>query len=204
VPFAGLTQNLMSDSTQYSYWDRWRLLSAAQALTICELVRLTHGKNHVAFPDMDVALLFTLRKIFKLLEAQGDLDYRRRTPISDWKDWIFHESAMRTTMIYFILTLVLCMDDGIRCNQPDDWLLEDLPLPGLKVMWQAPDEVAWRQACSSCRYEALADLTFGDLMNEQLPPQRIEAVERWQEGVDDFGLIVAIASRLPRPVHLLR
>ena len=108
-------------------------------------------------------------------------------------------------MIYFILTLAMCMDDGIRCKQPDDWRLQDLPLPGPKVMWEAPDEVAWRKACSSCRYESMSALTFGDLMNAgpALTLEKEELVEMWQEGVDEFGLIVAMASRLPRPYTIV-
>lgn len=174
---------------------------------------------------MDIALLFTLRvglqsgagmedrnlctannfpqKVFRLLEIRGDLDYRRREPFSNWQDWAFHEAAVRTALIYFILMMVVCMDDGIRCNQPGDWLLDDLPLPGPKVTWHAPDEIAWMKASSACRYEEMATLTFGDLAKEHVTPEREELVNMWQEGVDEFGLIVAMACRLPRPVHLL-
>ena len=111
---------------------------------------------------------------------------------------------MRTALIYFLLMLAVCMDDGIRCNQPDDWLLDDLPLPASKVMWQAPDEVAWMRGCSSCKYEAMASLTFGDLMVERSTAEREESVRMWHEGADEFVLIVAMACRLPKPMKLLR
>lgn len=39
---------------------KWHLLSAIQGMTIFLLLRLKSGKNHSAFPDADIALLFSL------------------------------------------------------------------------------------------------------------------------------------------------
>jgi hypothetical protein len=42
-------------------FSRWQLLSAAQAMALFVLLRLSYSSNHPAFPDADIALLFSLR-----------------------------------------------------------------------------------------------------------------------------------------------
>jgi hypothetical protein len=202
------------------------------------LLRLSYGTNHPAFPDSDIALLYSLgvsmiffstlpslslysfrlrcyitriiltlpsQKTFKLLQDQyitrQDLNSPPRETLDDWQNFIFRESTIRTSMVYFILTLVVSMEFGLACDQPEDWHLEEIPLPAGKVVWDATANGEWKRAISCQAMGSV--LTFGDLvkMYQGGGGERSESVqrnklERWQEEVDEFGLVVSIAAEL--------
>lgn len=149
------------------------------------LLRLSYGTNHPAFPDSDIALLYSLgvnmiffstvlsfslysfrlryyitriiltlpsQKTFKLLQDQyitrQHLNSPPRESLDDWQNFIFRESTIRTSMVYFILTLVVSMEFGLACDQPEDWHLEEIPLPAGKAAWEVTKGGGGLEDCS--------------------------------------------------------
>lgn len=115
-----------------------------------------------------------------------------------WQDWIFRESCLRVAYVYFILSLVLSADFGIRCgDDPADWNIEDLPLPAPKTAWDAEDKQAWAT-------EVYAGLDggpvpkFGALLARGEGSAWSAGCRFWQEGMDEIGLVVTMASQLPQ------
>lgn len=91
------------------------------------------------------------------------------------------------------------MDFGIDCHQPDDWRLEDMLLPGSKISWEARDRPAWeRTVIHRNGDKAPLGLRFGNLLDLQggvhSCPQHL--IDTWLEGVDEYGLVMMMASRL--------
>ncbi|KIW15868.1 hypothetical protein PV08_05918 [Exophiala spinifera] len=184
--------------------NNWQLLSAAQAITLYILARFRNGKDD-RFPHMDIALLFTLRKVFSHLKADYLSDgYHNRKcgppaiPTSSWRDWIFHESVSRTATVYFLLTVVVSMDFGIECDQADRWRVEDMLLPGAKASWEARDEVAWRSSTSvSGNVDRLPfTLRLGDLASVDSSSGLQAQIAAWQEELDEFGMVITLAGQM--------
>jgi hypothetical protein len=126
------------------------------------------------------------QKVFRLLKTH--LSAGKIT----WEDWILLESSIRTAMVYFLLTLVVSMEYGLPCSDASDWRIEALPVPAAKVSWEADGEDVWRGSfCSRSR-----GLVFGDLLDEGC-----ELIEEWEEGVDEFGVVVGMARGLYTTLH---
>ncbi|KAL6693450.1 hypothetical protein J3F84DRAFT_79558 [Trichoderma pleuroticola] len=182
-------------------FDRWKLLAASQAIMLLVLLRLRHGSNHEAFPAADIALLYSLQRVFILLR---DKFCDRETLLSEnraahgWRAWIFRESLIRTAIIYFLLRISVSTDCGISCDGPKDWRLEEIPLPASKMAWEATNEIEW-EAASRISVTPSTVLRFGDLFGtEGYHPNSGTAheIEAWLEGVDELGLITSISSTL--------
>lgn len=112
----------------------------------------------------------------------------------DWDDWVFRESTIRTASIYFLLTVVASMEFGLACDDPEDWSLNDMPLPASKALWEARDRAAWEKAVAS-NGASTSVIEFHHLAlmdNEDLRSK----IEMWQEGADELGLLTSMASIL--------
>ncbi|KAH7305186.1 hypothetical protein B0I35DRAFT_444137 [Stachybotrys elegans] len=188
--------------TQCEDWEPFRLLGAAQAITLYLLLRVRTGANHPVFPDGDIALLFTLSKVFKSLQ-----DGHMRGPTlgtilpqnDEWEQWIFRESVMRTAMIYFLLDLTVNVDFGLTYDRPTDWHLHDMPLPCTKDLWLAEDMLAWKEKCPREGYIWSHSLTFGHMYSHSDIHKR--RLQTWQESSDELGLVVTLASQLDSPTR---
>ncbi|KAL6866845.1 hypothetical protein J3F83DRAFT_131886 [Trichoderma novae-zelandiae] len=169
----------------------WELLSAAQAIATYVLLRIKLGGNNPAFPNGDIALLYTLGAIFRRLQVEGTLDVSQH-PQDDWKTWVLCESFVRVATVYFALNAVLSMEIGLPCNSPLDWDTEGMLLPASKASWTAGSIDDWRKLTDTLSSEKqlkwkdlLAPTPFGDC-----------PVEEWRESSDELGLLVAMAMAL--------
>ncbi|KFX88666.1 hypothetical protein V490_07481 [Pseudogymnoascus sp. VKM F-3557] len=210
--------------TSCASFSKWQLLSAAQAMTLFVLLRLRYKGNHPRFPDADIALLFSLGKTFKHLQekyinrddlhrctySQPTTNHPTTNFVNDggsgaeWDDWVFRESTIRTSTVYFLLTLVASMDFGLPCDRLEDWRLEDMPLPAGREAWEARGrEGGGGKVASGVADGIVPVLTFGDLVrmrssesDDEMGREMSGRIKEWQEGVDELGLIVSVASGL--------
>ncbi|KAH7009221.1 uncharacterized protein B0I36DRAFT_342598 [Microdochium trichocladiopsis] len=178
---------------QTDNFTKWELLSAAQASSLYMLLWLRLGGSQGHFPDGGLALLYTLGNIFKyLLGRHLKTDAKlipTMLPPNKWHDWIFQESCLRVSAVYFILAIVVSMDIGLACH----WPIERVPLPATKALWEADSEAAWMSVFRVT--EGAGDrLMFGDLL--VAPGHHRQRAEAWEEEADDLGFIIALASRL--------
>ncbi|KAK1244457.1 hypothetical protein MKX07_003256 [Trichoderma sp. CBMAI-0711] len=169
----------------------WELLSAAQAVAVYVLLRIKLGKNSRAFPNGDIALLYTLGAIFRRLQVEGTLDVSQH-PQGDWKQWVFCETFVRVATVYFTLNAVISMEIGLPCNSPLDWDTEGMLLPASKASWSAQSVDDWKRRTSTL--SPYKQLKWKDLLAstslEDCP------VEEWRESSDEMGLLVTMAMTL--------
>ncbi|KAI1627838.1 hypothetical protein EDD37DRAFT_606624 [Exophiala viscosa] len=186
-------------------FDKWQLLSSAQAITLYILARFRDSTIDGVFPGMDIALLYTLGKLFQLIKdshMHGRIRTHKRgphpNPTSHWKDWIFHESVNRTAIIYFLLKLVASIDFGIDCDEHSDWSIEGMLLPSAKAFWEARDEVTWKTwACvDGDGDQPLPALRIGNLVGTGVGSSQKAQIAAWQEESCEFGMVVMLASQL--------
>ncbi|KAL7818314.1 hypothetical protein V8C26DRAFT_397310 [Trichoderma gracile] len=170
----------------------WELLSAAQAVAVYLLLRIQLGGNSPAFPNGDIALLYTLGVIFRRLQLEGTLDVSQH-PQEDWKQWVFCESFVRVATIYFALNAVISMEIGLPCNSPLDWDTEGMLLPASKASWSAQNIDDWKKRTNAL--SPYKQLKWKDLL---APPTSIGdcPVEEWRESSDEMGLLVTMAMTL--------
>ncbi|KAI5458184.1 hypothetical protein BGZ63DRAFT_59611 [Mariannaea sp. PMI_226] len=179
---------------QHEHFSKWELLSATQTITLYILQWLRMGSNHADFPCGNIALLFTLGKIFEALKTrhfQSERVESMEPSVSNWQDWIFHESCFRTAYVYFILTLIVSMDIGFGCNRPTDWRIEALPRPATKVSWDAGDHLSWERTVRDAPQHSQSPSHF---IGDPNLPEKTESL--WGEALDEMGLIVAMAAEL--------
>ncbi|UKZ71915.1 uncharacterized protein TrAtP1_012858 [Trichoderma atroviride] len=167
-------------------FNQWELLSAAQATTIYLLLRVKQGSNSAAFPNGDIALLFTLGAIFRHLHSTALLDSR---PRQDWRQWVFFESFMRIACIYFTLSAVVSTHFGLPCHNPKDWSFHSLPVPATKASWAAANASDWASALPPEKELTWKDLTSAASLNDS-------PVDLWRESSDELGMVVMMTMTL--------
>ncbi|KAL7800056.1 hypothetical protein V8C37DRAFT_398296 [Trichoderma ceciliae] len=182
---------IYSKARRVNTFTSWELLSAAQATTIYLLLRVKQGENSPAFPNGDIALLFTLGAIFRRLQFDGSLDIAHHAQ-DGWKQWVFCESFIRIATIYFTLNVVVSMEFGLPCHDPQDWNIDSMPLPATKASWAAENAMDWTKLTSIL--PSYKQLKWKDL----LAPPSLHAcpVEMWKESSDELGMIVTMAMTL--------
>ncbi|KIV83850.1 hypothetical protein PV11_05839 [Exophiala sideris] len=183
--------------------NKWQLLSAAQAITLYILARFRDTTNDGMFPGMDIALLYTMGKLFELIK-EDHLRDRNHThkrgpspnPTSDWEDWIFHESVNRTATIYFLLRRVATIDFGIECDEQSGWRIEGMLLPSARALWEARDAAMWKTWVDGDVDGQLPALRIGNLLSADADSCQKRQIAIWQEESCEFGIIVMLASQL--------
>ncbi|UKZ82413.1 hypothetical protein TrVFT333_010201 [Trichoderma virens FT-333] len=166
----------------------WELLSAAQCLAIYVLLRIKLGKNNRSFPNGDIALLYTLGALFRRLQFERLLDITHH-PSDDWRQWVFCESFIRIATIYFTLNVIVSMEFGLPCNSPQDWNIDDMPLPASKASWGAQNTTDWTKFTKvlppykQLKWRAL----LSPAASNDCP------VEEWKESSDELGMVVTMA-----------
>ena len=89
------------------------------------------------------------------------------------------------------------MDFGIDCDLEDAWNIEDMLLPGAKALWEARDEETWRRTRTGRSSDTLLSmLRLRDLMNLDSSSSRQALVAIWQEDLDEFGILLTLASQM--------
>ncbi|KAH0491801.1 hypothetical protein TgHK011_003209 [Trichoderma gracile] len=182
----------LTNFDQVGTFGTWELLSAAQAVAVYLLLRIKLGGNSPAFPNGDIALLYTLGVIFRRLQLEGTLDVSQH-PQEDWKQWVFCESFVRVATIYFALNAVVSMEIGLPCNSPLDWNTEGMLLPASKASWSAQNIEDWKKRTNNL--SPYKQLKWKDLL---APPTYIGdcPVEEWRESSDEMGLLVTMTMTL--------
>ncbi|TAQ87844.1 hypothetical protein B7494_g3810 [Chlorociboria aeruginascens] len=203
-------------------FDKWLHLSSAQAMMIYLLMLAAEGESVLTHhPNLAITLLITLGSNFVQLNRIHPGFVAEKEQSGDrpsWEDWIFAESKLRTATVYFILALHFDLDFGLPCNRQDDYAYEDVELPAAKVLWEAKNELSWREEfdrveqardnfISVCTSEAR--LKYGDLVRlnkqhcgyessdmEKDESKLADRIEIWQKGMDEFGMIVALCSTM--------
>ncbi|EHK18907.1 uncharacterized protein TRIVIDRAFT_44263 [Trichoderma virens Gv29-8] len=166
----------------------WELLSAAQCLAIYVLLRVKLGKNNRSFPNGDIALLYTLGALFRRLQFERLLDITHH-PSDDWRQWVFCESFIRIATIYFTLNVIVSMEFGLPCNSPQDWNIDDMPLPASKASWGAQNTTDWTKFTKVL--PPYKQLKWRDLLS---PAASNDCpVEEWKESSDELGMVVTMA-----------
>ncbi|QYT04447.1 hypothetical protein H0G86_011353 [Trichoderma simmonsii] len=178
--------------TKINTFTTWELLSAAQTVAIYVLLRVKLGENNPAFPNGDIALLYTLGAIYRRLHSESLLDLYHH-PSSDWKQWVFVESFIRIATIYFTLNVVVSMEFGLPCNSPDDWNIDSMLLPASKASWAAQDTADWTKFTNGL--SPYKQLTWKDL-HAPAKPLGDCPIEEWKEGSDELGMIVTMVMTL--------
>lgn len=191
--------------------EKWVHLLSAQAATVYLLMLAADREAALAQnPNLATTLLFTLGAHFRYLNeycsrvSTEDLT----TPIRIWDEWVFRESKNRTAIMYFIMALQFDVNFGLPCDREFDQVIDDVPLPSAKALWESKDHQAW------CEEEKLFEpnepnLIYGDLLaynrrslgsvdhhsntDDELLAQRIE---RWQTSMDELGMIVSLGSTM--------
>lgn len=165
-------------------------------------------------PSLPITLLFTLGTHFEQLNqihpgfvAAKEQSGSRPT----WEDWIFAESKLRTATVYFILALHFDVDFDLPCDREGDYRFEDAELPAAKTLWEAKDELSWREefdltvpnrtSKARLKYHDLVRPNKSDCGHEDPDTQKVESgvgyrIEKWHKKMDEFGMLVALCSTM--------
>lgn len=108
------------------------------------------------------------------------------------------------------------MDIGFACDKPTDWCIENMPLPATKRTWEAGREDFWNAALRGSTGGGVVDALNASIANQPSAPllfqdmifrnglydvqQRCVIDDSdacdWEEGLDEMGMIVALAGML--------
>lgn len=199
--------------------DKWLHLSSAQAITIYLLMLTSEHENVLLYyPNLSITLLFTLGTIFSHLHqihpgyvAAAERSGGRPT----WEDWIFAESKLRTAMVYFILSHHFNVDFGLPCEREGDTPFDDVDVPSAKTLWEARDELSWREEFhriirtgeGRLKYRDLVKLNNRDSGCESPDTSREDEsllaprIQKWHKEMDELGMLVALCSTTARSKH---
>lgn len=179
---------------QHAGYDDITLLAAFQAYLIYSMV-LFFRLGPVSNPFLRQAMM-NLQQL-ACSSSRGGLMCRAEQlhtrPI--WEAWIVAESKRRTLFTMYLFDSVLSAQDGLQTFLGTE--LRGLPAPINKLLWKAQTRQEWEAAYNIY----LADWLEEGLRIDELWPipenldedgilQRRNRVDRWLEGVDEFGTVV--------------
>ncbi len=104
----------------------------------------------------------------------------------------------RLSSLWFLIGCVICVKTGITCDPSLSY--RDLPLPGLKSLWEATSQSAWE-----LEYEASRDLqasgleTLGNLIDAQKSSHstsNAQKLDKWNAGVDNLGSLLNLVGTM--------
>jgi hypothetical protein len=193
-----LQREMTSLYDQRGTYDGVDLLGAFQAYLIYSMVLFFH-LSPVSMPFLRQAII-NLQDIACLASQQGLVCVAEQQGIRPrWEAWVVAEAKRRTLYTMYFLDNVLSAQDGLPTYLGHE--LKGLYAPSSKVLWQA-DQTEWERAYNS----HLAAWTEGNFQLDQLWPmpsnasedeiqQRRIGIDRWLEGVDEFGtMLYAVTS----------
>ncbi|KAI3331411.1 hypothetical protein F4824DRAFT_296160 [Ustulina deusta] len=117
-----------------------------------------------------------------------------------WESWIVAEASRRTLYTMYLFDGILSAHDGLPTFIGTE--LIGLPAPASRTLWRAQTRLDWEASYNSF----LADWNEGGLCIDELWPapehfnendvvRRRDRVDRWLEGVDEFGtMLYAVTS----------
>ncbi|KAI0410309.1 hypothetical protein F5X98DRAFT_359842 [Xylaria grammica] len=184
---------------QRESYDTITLLGAFQAYLIFTMV-LFFRLGQIANPILRQAVMnlqeLACASAKKGLVCEAELQWLRPR----WESWIVAEASRRTLYTMYLFDGVLSAHDGLPTFVGTE--LTGLPAPASQTLWRVRTRPEWESAYNS----HLADWTEGGLRTDELWPvpedfkeadviKRRNRVDRWLEGVDEFGtMLYAVTS----------
>ncbi|OTA58934.1 hypothetical protein K449DRAFT_333932 [Hypoxylon sp. EC38] len=180
---------------QHAEHDDITLLAAFQAYLIYSMV-LFFRLGQVSNPFLRQAMM-NLQQL-ACSSSRGGLMCRAEQlhtrPI--WEAWIVAESKRRTLLTMYLFDSVLSAQDGLQTFLGTE--LRGLPAPINKSLWNARTRQDWETAYNIYLADWILEegLRIDELwpipkdLDEDSVLQRRNRVDRWLEGVDEFGTVV--------------
>lgn len=111
-----------------------------------------------------------------------------------WEAWIVAEAKRRTLYTMYLFDSVLSAQDGLPTFLGTE--LQGLPAPANKAMWEAGARHEWEKVYNVYLTEQTGGLRIDELwpvpagLGESDLVERRDRVDRWLEGVDEFGIML--------------
>ncbi|KAI1137638.1 MFS general substrate transporter [Hypoxylon sp. FL0543] len=179
---------------QHAGYDDGTLLAAFQAYMIYSMVlffRLSQVSNSfLRQAMMNLQQLACSSGRGGLMARAEQLHVRPK-----WEAWIVAESKRRTLFTMYLFDSVLSAQDGLQTYLGTE--LRGLPAPMNRSLWQARARHDWETAYNIYLADWLGEgLRIDELwpipadLDPQNVVQRRGRVDRWLEGVDEFGTVI--------------
>ena len=98
--------------------------------------------------------------------------------------------------MWFLIGCVVCVKTGVTCDPTQSYRF--LPLPGLKSLWEASSQSAWKSEYEASRVLQASGLsTLGDLIDVQksaYSQANAQKLDKWNAGVDNLGSLLNLVG----------
>ncbi|TFK54876.1 hypothetical protein OE88DRAFT_1653418 [Heliocybe sulcata] len=175
---------------EHSTYRQTDLLAAFQAYLIYAIM-LFFSSSPPGKSLIDRTIMISLQEFASHISQTGlvcsaELSHTRPR----WESWIIASAKRRTLYTMYILDNVFCTLNQIPCHLAQE--LAMLSAPESKALWEARDRELWER-----EYDVLlaawkgGSLRIGELWasEERSTPGQQERIQRWLEGVDEYGMM---------------
>ncbi|KAI0533601.1 hypothetical protein GGR58DRAFT_100510 [Xylaria digitata] len=191
---------------EYRTYDEPKLLAAVQAVMIYILIQAQDTES-IAIHDIS-ALAVTLCDLSASLHFRGKyhLNIYQNTDLSQ-EAWAIYESTRRTINLFYVIRVVLGVEIG---NTKHCSTLLATPLPSGRELWDSDAAETWAIRLHRYKNRMVSNrvLTIEDMlsypgnnqlgMNNEIDGPVQKDLATWCESLDDFGMLVWMASLLDR------
>lgn len=184
---------------QHGTYDDINLLAAFQAYLIYSLVLYFHLTTSQGPAPFLRQAIINLQEIACTSSQRGLVCVAEQAGVRPkWEAWVVAEAKRRTLYTMYFLDNVLSAQDGLPTYLGSE--LRGLSAPSSKILWQSRRH-GWETAYNT----HLAEWAEGNFRIDELWPlserseesvaRRRDRVDRWLEGVDEFGtMLYAVTS----------
>ncbi|KAH8895527.1 hypothetical protein GQ53DRAFT_744117 [Thozetella sp. PMI_491] len=167
------------------------LLAGIQAQAIYLIMRVVDEATEPS------GLNFEMLRTFKLLCLRfRELDYYPPSGpsiLASWERWVFAESKLRTGLVFFLLSLVVCVNADVSCAMMD--VYREIPLCSGRTVWEAQTSTAWASEYSLAATQAVGHSlrNIGNLIDAQDAtgnPLIVRALDNWNAHADSLGSLI--------------
>lgn len=198
TPPANALLQLYADKPQIQHktYAQTDLLAAFQSYLLYATTAFFHPLSSATNRSslVDHTTLSNLQELASTLSLSGLLctaEISERPSRPDWPSWIIASAKRRALYAMYLFDNVFNALSNVPTYVADE--LAQLPVPASKALWEATERAVWER-----EYDLhLAAWEGGELRIEELwferetdSVARRARVERWVEGVDEFGMML--------------
>ena len=183
-------------AVQHQTYSKTDLLAAFQSYLLYATTAffLPTSQPSTKPPLVDHTTMTNLQELASSLSLSGLLCTAEAAPSPsrpDWPSWILASAKRRALYAMYLFDNVFNALSNVPTYIAEE--LADLPVPASKMLWEARSREEWER-----EYDLhLAEWAGGELRMSELwfspgddSKERRERVDRWVEGVDEFGMML--------------
>jgi hypothetical protein len=113
-----------------------------------------------------------------------------------WESWIIASAKRRTVYAFYLFNTVFNTMSALPSYTAEE--LRGIPVPASRRLWEARDRREWEKEYDRhlASWDEKGELQISELWldEETGTTERRERIERWVQGVDEFGMVLFAVS----------